>query len=56
MPEKKYKVIDTCNNVIAERMSLQTALLLIKAYCEEYYLEHVKLTLKEEDTCICQEQ
>lgn len=56
MSEKKYKVVNKFGHVIAERMTLQTALLLIKAYCEEYFMEHVELTLREEDTCVCQEQ
>jgi hypothetical protein len=54
--EKKYKVIDTLGHVIADNMNLQTALLLIRAYCEQYFMEHVNLTLREEDTCVCQEQ
>ena len=54
MSEKRYKVIDELGHVIANNMNLRTALLLIKAYCEEYFMEHVNLTLKEEE--LCQEQ
>lgn len=37
--------------MIATEMDLRTALLLMKAFCEEYYMETVKLTLKELDRC-----
>ena len=49
--EKRYEVLDECNHVIATEMDLRTALLLMKAFCEEYYMETVKLTLKELDRC-----
>lgn len=51
MSEKRYEVLDECNHVIATEMDLRTALLLMKAFCEEYYVETVKLTLKELDRC-----
>jgi hypothetical protein len=51
MSEKRYEVLDECNHVIATEMDLRTALLLMKAFCEEYYMETVKLTLKELDRC-----
>ena len=51
MSEKRYGVLDECNHVIATEMDLRTALLLMKAFCEEYYMETVKLTLKELDRC-----
>lgn len=51
MSEKRYEVLDECNYVIATEMDLRTALLLMKAFCEEYYMETVKLTLKELDRC-----
>lgn len=51
MSEKRYEVLDECNHVIATWMDLRTALLLMKAFCEEYYMETVKLTLKELDRC-----
>lgn len=51
MSEKKYEVLDESNHVIATEMDLRTALLLMKAYCEEYYMECVTLTLKEMDRC-----
>ena len=53
--EKKYEVLDDRNHVIATEMDLRTALLLMKAYCEEYYMECVTLTLKELDRCMCEE-
>ena len=46
MNERKDRVIDTFNNVLAENMNLEMALLFLKAYCEEYYLENTKLTLE----------
>lgn len=51
MSEKRYEVLDECYHVIATGMDLRTALLLMKAFCEEYYMETVKLTLKELDRC-----
>lgn len=51
MSEKRYEVLDECNHVIATEMDLRTALLLMKAFCDEYYMETVKLTLKELDRC-----
>lgn len=51
MSEKRYEVLDEGNHVIATGMDLRTALLLMKAFCEEYYMETVKLTLKELDRC-----
>lgn len=51
MSKKRYEVLDECNHVIATEMDLRTALLLMKAFCEEYYMETVKLTLKELDRC-----
>ena len=47
MNERKYKVIDAFNNILAENMNLEIAILFFKAYCEEYYLENIKLTLEE---------
>jgi hypothetical protein len=53
MSEKKYKVIDSNNHVIAEGMALEYALLFMKAYCEEYFMEKVTLALKEHEKCEC---
>lgn len=47
MNERKYRIIDAFNNVLVENMNLEMALLFLKAYCEEYYLENIKLTLEE---------
>lgn len=49
MNEKKYKVIDCFNNVIADGMTLEMALLFMKAYCNEFYMEEIKLTLMERE-------
>lgn len=35
MSEKKYQVVENDGNVIAEGMTLDMALLLMKAYCQE---------------------
>ena len=51
MSEKKYMVIDDRGHVLAGDMNLQTALLLMKAYCEEYYNENIRLTLEERLDC-----
>lgn len=47
MSEKKYEVIDCCDEVIATNMTLEIALLLMKSYCNEYYMEDIRLILKE---------
>jgi hypothetical protein len=44
MSERKYEVYEN-ENRIASNMSLEMALLFIKAYCDEYYNEKVRLTL-----------
>ncbi len=44
--EKQYEVYENTNR-IASGMSLETALLLIRGYCERYCNERVRLTLVE---------
>lgn len=46
MNEKQYEVYEN-ENRIASNMSLETALLLIRGYCERYYNERARLTLVE---------
>lgn len=46
MEEKQFEIYDNTNR-LATNMSLNTALILIKAYCYEYYNENVNLTLVE---------
>ena len=53
MLEKKYKVVDDLNHVVAEGMTLEMALLFMKAYCQEYYNEYINLTLVEHERCMC---
>lgn len=53
MSEKKYKVIEIDANVVAEGMTLEMALLFIKAYCQEYNMSYITLTLKEHERCAC---
>ncbi len=50
MNEKRYFVADvSCGcNVIARDMDINTALLLIKAYTEKYYMESISLRIVEE--------
>lgn len=50
MNEKRYLVADiSCGcNIIARSMDIDTALLLIKAYTEKYYLEPISLKIMEE--------
>lgn len=43
---KKYEVMRGAS-VLAQGMELELALLFIKAYCQEYYMEPIKLTLRE---------
>ena len=53
MSEKKYRVIERDQYVIAEGMTLEIALLFIKAYCQEYNMAYITLTLKEHERCVC---
>lgn len=46
MEEKQFEIYDNTNR-LASNMSLNTALIFIKAYCYEYYNENVNLTLVE---------
>ena len=55
MGEKKYKVADHMNRIIASDMTLEIALLFMKAYCQEYYRECVTLTLREMEVCSARE-
>lgn len=50
MNEKRYLVADvSCGcNIIARAMDIDTALLLIKAYTEKYYMELISLKILEE--------
>ena len=58
MEERKYKVMDDMGFCLATNMSLEMALLFMKAYCQEYYNERIKLRLElivREDTECCPE-
>ena len=46
MNEKQYEVYEN-ENRLASNMNLETAILLIRSYCEQYYSEKVDLTLRE---------
>lgn len=47
MNEKKYLVADR-NGVLARGMSIDDALMFMKAYCEKYYMEYIDLDLQQE--------
>ena len=47
MSERKYLVANT-NGVLARGMSLDDALMFMKAYCEKYYMEFIDLDLQQE--------
>ena len=49
MKEKKYTVIDNTCVVLARGMTLDDALMFMKAYCEKYFMEHIRLELQDED-------
>lgn len=56
MNNKKYRVIEYIGDiskekVLAERLDLDIALLLVKAYCEKYFEEPINLAVTEERTC-----
>ena len=58
MSERKYKVMDEMGFCLAADMNLEMALLFMKAYCQEYYNERIKLRLElvvREDTEGCPE-
>lgn len=47
MSERTYLIADT-NGVLARGMSLDDALMFMKAYCEKYYMEFIDLNLQQE--------
>ena len=49
MNEKKYEVIERDGGIIASNMTLEVALLFMKAYCNEYYMSCITLTLREQE-------
>ena len=53
MSEKKYKVLIN-NEVVAERMDIKTATVLIRALFEEYYNDYtMTVSIKEMDKVVC---
>ena len=48
MSEKKYKVIDKLGHVLADNMSLDIALVLVKGYASEYYNEPLSIRIEED--------
>ena len=48
MSEKKYKVIDKFGHVLADNMSLDIALVLVKGYASEYYNEPLSIRIEED--------
>lgn len=51
MSEKKYMVVERDGNVLAEGMTLDIALLFMKAFCREYFMSYITLTLREHERC-----
>ena len=48
MSEKKYKVIDKFGHILANNMSLDIALILVKGYASEYYNEPLSIRIEEQ--------
>lgn len=48
MSEKKYKVIDKFGHILADNMSLEIALVLVKGYASEYYNEPLSIRIEEQ--------
>ena len=48
MNEKKYKVIDKLGHVLANNMSLDIALVLVKGYADTYFNEPLILRIEED--------
>ena len=48
MSEKKYKVIDKFGHVLADNMSLDIALVLVKGYANEYCNELLSVRIEED--------
>lgn len=48
MSEKKYKVIDKIGHILADNMSLDIALVLVKGYASEYYNEPLSIRIEEQ--------
>lgn len=45
MEENKYRVMER-NNILADNMTLDIALLFIQAYYTKYYLENIELKIQ----------
>lgn len=55
MEERRYKVLID-NMVVAERMDLKTATVLVKALFDEYYNDYkMVVSVKAEDRAVCEE-
>lgn len=49
MSEKRYFVSDD-SGILARGMSLDDALMFMKAYCEKYHFENIYISLRQEST------
>lgn len=47
MIEKKYEIVDANDEVIASDMDFDCAIVFIKGFRNEYYLEPLELTIRE---------
>lgn len=55
MEERRYEVLID-NMVVAERMDLKTATILVKALFDEYYNDYkMTVSVKKEDETVCEE-
>lgn len=54
MREKKYMVLIDGVVKLAGSMTLEDALMFMKAYCEKYYMQELSLVLAEESSKIMQ--
>ena len=55
MEERRYKVLID-NMVVAERMDLKTATILVKALFDEYYNDYkMTVSVEQEDRAICED-
>lgn len=52
MREKKYMVLIDGGVKLAGSMTLEDALMFMKAYCEKYYMQELSLILAEEPSVI----
>ena len=55
MEERRYKVLID-NIVVAEKMNLETAIILVKALFQEYYNDHTMVVSVKKDKTVCADE